>query len=406
MTTAKVYDVAVVGGGIVGVATAYALLQKPGLSVVVLEAEALLAPHQTGHNSGVIHSGLYYRSGSQKATFCRAGRALLIAFCLEREIPHRISGKLVVATRSEELPRLDELLERGRANGLQGLRRLSPEQIREFEPEASGLEAIHVPEAGVVDFGAVTAALAEAVRESGGEVRTDARVLSVHREGSEIILATEAGDVRCRVLVGCAGLQADRFARMTGLTPSVRIVPFRGDYFELVPERRTLVNALIYPVPDPRFPFLGVHFTRRISGHVEVGPNAVLSLHREGYGRFSFSARDARDLAFFPGLWRFLSRNIAPAAAEVRRSLTIASYARAARELIPVLRGSDLVRAGCGVRAQAMKPDGTLVDDFEIQEAEGMVHVLNAPSPAATASLEIGRVVAERVRGQMSRGAK
>lgn len=402
MTAPPGFDVAIVGGGIVGVATAHALLQDPRLRVVVLEAEARLAPHQTGHNSGVIHSGLYYKPGSAKAAFCREGRRALIAFCEARGVPYALAGKLVVATERAEVSMLDELERRAAANGLEGVRRLSEFQIQEHEPHAKGIAALLVPESGVVDYARVTAALASAVEERGGEVRVEARVSGVRRDGPRLVVESASGDVSCRVLVGCAGLNADRLARLSGLDPEVAIVPFRGDYFALVPERAHLVKALLYPVPDPRFPFLGVHFTRRITGVVEAGPNAVVALSREGYGRFSVSARDALAIAGFPGFWRFASRHLSTAAAEVWRSFSAAAFTRAARRLIPEIRGSDLVRAGCGIRAQAMTPDGRLVDDFQILEAPGMVHVLNAPSPAATASLRIGEEIASRARAQLA----
>lgn len=397
----KRYDVAVIGGGIVGVATALALLpsgsRKRPRSLVVLEAEERLAPHQTGHNSGVIHSGLYYKPDSMKARFCREGRARLLRFCDEHEVPYKLSGKLVVATREEERPLLLQLYERGKENGLKGLKRLSPEAMVEHEPHARGLEALLVPEAGVVDYTAVTEAAAAEMVRRGGELRKAARVLRVVREADALVVETTAGPISARFLVGCAGLEADRVARRSGISPPVRIVPFRGDYFELVPERRDLVNALIYPVPDPRFPFLGVHFTRRISGAVEVGPNAVLALKREGYGRFSFSPHDAFEIATFPGLWRFLLPYVGMAVGEVRRALSRDAFASWARTLVPEVGPRDIRRAGCGVRAQAMTPDGKLVDDFQIVEAERMVHVLNAPSPAATAGLKIGEHIAEIV---------
>jgi L-2-hydroxyglutarate oxidase len=396
-------DVAVVGGGIVGVATAHALLSsEPRPRLVLLEAEDRLAFHQTGHNSGVLHSGLYYKPRSAKAAFCRSGRRKMIAFCEARGVPYAITGKLVVATRPDELPRLDELRARGEANGLAGVRRLSIEEAREIEPSVTGLGALHVPEAGVVDFAAATAALGAAVAELGGEVRTGARLTRVARDGSRVVLETTAGEVRCRVLVACAGLAADRVARLAGLKPTVAVVPFRGDYFALVPERAHLVKTLIYPVPDPRFPFLGVHFTRRVNGLVEVGPNAVVALSRRGYGRFALSCADAFDVATFPGFWRFALKHASTAFDEVRRSFDAGAFTRAAQQLVPEVRTSDLARAGCGIRAQAMTADGGLVDDFLFVEAPGMVHVLNAPSPAATAGLAIGEEIAARVRKQLS----
>jgi L-2-hydroxyglutarate oxidase len=397
MSEANDVDVAVVGGGIVGLATAWALVcARKSPRVVVLESESRVASHQSGHNSGVVHSGLYYAPGSAKARLCRDGRRKLIEFCEKRDVPLRITGKLVVATRENERSLLAKLAERGRANGLQGLTSLSSEQIREHEPHAAGVAALLVPEAGVVDYAKVAAALARGIEESGGAVRTSARVLRIVRDGERLVLETEAGAIRSRALVACAGLQADRVARLAGLEPEVAIVPFRGDYFSLVPERAELVKTLIYPVPDPRFPFLGIHFTRRIDDLVEVGPSAVLALDRGGYGRYGASPRDAFDAAMFPGLWRFVARHLSTAAGEVVRTVSPAGFASAARRLVPDLRRSDLVRAGCGIRAQAMRSDGSLVEDFHFVEDARMVHVLNAPSPAATASLAIGEEIATR----------
>jgi len=402
MTLPEKVDVAVVGGGIVGLATAYALTKKkrpPALAL--LEAETRLAPHQTGHNSGVIHSGLYYKPGSAKATYCREGRLSLVRFCEEQGVPFRLCGKLVVATRPEERPLLALLEERAAQNGLAGVRRLSLEEMREREPHVSGLEALVVPEAGVVDFVGVAEALGRRVREAGGAIVTGARLRKVVPRDGALVLETEAGSLTARVLVACAGLDADRVARLAGIEPAVLVVPFRGDYFQLAPERRDLVKALIYPVPDPRFPFLGVHFTRRVSDVVEVGPSAVLAGKRTGYSRFSFSPRDVLETALFPGFWRFLSGHLAPAAAELHRAFHPAAFARAAQALVPEVKASDLLPAGCGVRAQAMARDGKLVDDFVIHESPRMVHVLNAPSPAATASLRIGAQIAELVRAHL-----
>jgi len=403
VTRTDTADVAVVGGGLVGLATAWALARGDGRPrVVVLEAEARVAAHQSGHNSGVLHSGLYYKPGSAKARLCRHGRARMLAFCAERGVPLTLSGKLVIATKDAERPLLHELAERGAANGLQGLELIPAERIRDLEPHAAGLEALSVPEAGVVDFPRAAAELARALGEEGGEVRTSARLTRVVRDAGELVVETSAGALRCRVLVACAGLQADRVARLSGVDPGVAIVPFRGDYFALRPERAALVKALVYPVPDPRFPFLGVHFTRRVDGVVEAGPNAVVALAREAYGAYAVSARDAFDVAAFPGLWRFVARHLPTAGAEVLRTLSRAAFARAARRLVPEIRSEDLVRAGCGIRAQAMRRDGSLVEDFHVVEGAGMVHVLNAPSPAATASLAIGEEIAARARKHLA----
>jgi L-2-hydroxyglutarate oxidase len=396
MEEARIRDVAVVGAGAVGLATAAALARGTTASVVVLEAEDRVAAHQTGHNSGVVHSGLYYRPGSLKARLCAAGREALYRFCAERGLPHERCGKVVVATRPEELPGLDELERRGRANGLAGLARLSPGALREREPHAAGIAALYVPDTGIADFAAVAGAHAEQVREAGGEVRTRARLLAVRRDGEALALETAAGVVRARGLVNCAGLQSDRVARLCGSHPGVAIVPFRGEYHALVAERRHLVRHLIYPVPDPRFPFLGVHLTRTIGGGVEAGPNAVLAFAREGYRKRDVSARDLAELLAWPGFWRMAARHAAKGLGEAWRSHSRAAFVAALRRLVPELRASDVAPAGAGVRAQALAPDGRLVDDFHVVDGERAIHVLNAPSPAATASIAIGEAIAAR----------
>jgi len=392
----KEWDVAVVGGGIVGLATARAIQLRRGSPTVVLEAEERLAAHQTGHNSGVIHSGLYYKPGSLKARNCVTGRAALARFCEENGIPHEICGKLVVAVSPEDSGRLAELERRGQANGLRGIRRLGAAEMREREPHVGGLEGLLVPETGIVDFSEVARVMARHVLERGGEIRTGCRVLAIRTGGGGFVLETARGAVAARHLVNCAGLQSDRVARLCGLRPGLRIVPFRGEYHELVSGREHLVRHLIYPVPDPRFPFLGVHFTRMIHGGVEAGPNAVLALKREGYGRFSLSPRDAMGTLGYAGFWRMAAQYWRTGCGEVWRSFSRAALARALRRLVPELTAPDLRRRGAGVRAQAVAPDGTLIDDFRILEAERMLHVLNAPSPAATASLSIGEALAER----------
>jgi len=389
-------EVAVVGAGIIGLATARAIQLRRGGPVVVLEAESRVAAHQTGRNSGVIHSGLYYKPGSLKARNCVEGREALYRFCDENGIPHENCGKLVVAVSPEEIARLEELERRGRANGLRGVRRLGPREMREREPHVAGREALLVPETGIVDFSEVARVMARHVQEGGGEVRTGWRVLAVRRDGDGFVLETSGGAVAARHLINCAGLQSDRVARLCGLRPGLRIVPFRGEYHELVSGREHLVRHLVYPVPDPRFPFLGVHFTRMIHGGVETGPNAVLAFKREGYGRYSLSLRDACSTLSYAGFWRLASRYWRTGCGELWRSLSRTALARALRRLVPDLNASDLRRSGAGVRAQAVAPDGTLLDDFHILEAERMLHVLNAPSPAATASLSIGAALAER----------
>jgi L-2-hydroxyglutarate oxidase len=391
----RTFDVAVVGGGIVGAATAMAILRRRRVSLVMVEKEDHLAAHQTGNNSGVIHSGLYYKPGSLKARNCTAGREALYRFCAERGIPAERCGKVVVATREKQLPVLEELRRCGEANGLTGLRRLRPEEIREIEPHATGIAGLFVPQTGIVDYARVTEGYAVEVRRGGGEVLLGARVLRIAHDGGGLVLETGKGEVRCRHLVNCAGLQSDRVARLAGAEPGVRIVPFRGEYYELVPECRHLVRNLIYPVPDPEFPFLGVHFTRMIGGGVEAGPNAVLAFKREGYSRWSFSAGDLFDAFSYGGFWRMAGSYWRMGLGELWRSWNKGAFVRALQALMPEIAPADLVPGGAGVRAQALDPDGKLVDDFRIVEAERQIHVLNAPSPAATASISIGETIAD-----------
>jgi L-2-hydroxyglutarate oxidase len=388
------YDLAIIGGGIIGVATARSLLDRPGLSIVVLEAESELARHQSGRNSGVIHAGLYYRPGSFKARLCTEGREELYRFCQEQEIPHRRCGKLVLATDESELPALEELETRARDNGLEGVLRLDAEGIREHEPNARGVAALWVPQTGVVDFAKVTRALARRLESGGGEVRTDSRVVGIRRRPRELVLETESGAVRCSYLVNCAGLQSDRIARLSGFRPDVRLVPFRGEYFQLVPERRELVRGLIYPVPDPRFPFLGVHFTRTIDNEVEAGPNAVLALHREGYSRLSLSLRDTGEVLTYPGFWRLARSYWQTGIGEMHRSLSTSAFVAGLQRLVPAVTTRDVRPAAAGVRAQAVDRRGRLLKDFSILEDQRTIQVLNAPSPAATAALAIGRHIA------------
>jgi (S)-2-hydroxyglutarate dehydrogenase len=393
VASSESFDIAVVGGGLVGTATAMALARS-GRSVAVLEAEDRVAAHQSGHNSGVIHSGLYYKPGSLKARLCVEGARALYRFCAEEGIAHRRCGKLVVATRAEELPRLAELEQRGRANGLTGLRRLAAEEVHEFEPHAAGIAALWVPETGVVDFPAVARAYARRVEAAGGKVLTGARVTAVRRDGAGLAVETAAGTVACELLVNCAGLQADRVARLCGARPDVRIFPFRGEYYELVEGRRELVRGLVYPVPDPRFPFLGVHLTRTVDGRVEAGPNAVLAWRREGYRRLSFAPRDAADIVSYPGFWRMALRFWRTAALETWRSAVPGAFVRDLHRLVPEIAPADVRRGGSGVRAQALDRQGRMIDDFRIVASERAIHVLNAPSPAATASLAIGERIA------------
>ena len=397
----RAHDVAVVGGGIVGVASAAALAAR-GLRVVVLEAADRLAAHQSGHNSGVIHAGLYYRPGSLKARLCTEGREALYRFLQEENIPHRRCGKLVVATRASELGALDELERRGRANGLTGLKRLTGEALKEHEPEVTGVGGLWVSETGVVDYARVTAAYARRASDSGVQFFLGARVTRVTEDGPGLRLESTAGDVNARFLLNCAGLQADRVARLTGADPGVRIVPFRGEYFDLRPERATLVRGLIYPVPDPALPFLGVHLSRTVHDHVHAGPNAVLAFAREGYSRRTVSGADLFETLTYPGFWRMAGRQWKSGVAELRRSFSKRRFVRSIQELVPAIGEADVVPGGSGVRAQAIDPTGRLIDDFHLVDSPRALHVLNAPSPAATASLAIGRSIASRVAERLS----
>lgn len=391
-------DVLVVGGGIIGLSTAYALSRAaPGTRVTVLEKEPGPARHQTGRNSGVIHSGIYYRPGSLKARFAVRGAAEMVKFCAEYGLPHEVTGKLIVATDRAELPRLHALVQRGRENGIP-VRELGPAQISAYEPHVGGIAAIHVGTTGICDYGAVAARLAEA---SGAEVRYGARVTAVDRRPWGVAVRTADGAVvRARALVNCAGLHCDAVARLAGDEPGMRIVPFRGEYYELA--RPGLVRGLVYPVPDPAFPFLGVHLTRGVDGGVHVGPNAVPALAREGYGRLTVRPGELAGTLAWPGAWAIARRHWRYGAGELRRSLSKTAFTEAVRRLLPEVRAEDLRPAPAGVRAQAVLRDGTLVDDFLIREAPRTVHVLNAPSPAATASLPIGREVARRALAHLS----
>jgi L-2-hydroxyglutarate oxidase len=392
----KKYDVVIIGGGIVGTATAMALSKKKNISILILDAEAKLAAHQTGNNSGVIHSGLYYKPGSLKAKNCVSGRESIYKFCEEHDIAHDRCGKVVVATQKEEIPRLDDLQQRGTANGLKGLRRLKPEEIKEYEPHVFGIDGLHVPETGIVDFNQVTEKFAQIVQDRGGEVRLNSKVTACKKNSDELVLETTGGEFHCKYLVNCGGLQSDRVAKMCGVNPGLKIIPFRGEYYELVENKHGLVNNLIYPVPDPQFPFLGVHFTRMIHGGVEAGPNAVFAYKREGYKKTDISLKDLVDTVFYKGFVIMISRHWKMGIGEMYRSYFKGAFVKALQRLIPELQSDDIHRGGAGVRAQALEPNGFLVDDFRIVEAERMVHVLNAPSPAATASITIGETIAEK----------
>jgi L-2-hydroxyglutarate oxidase len=401
------YDIAVIGGGIVGMASAMSLLET-GVArrggggshpIVVLEAENTLAAHQTGRNSGVIHSGLYYKPGSLKATLCARGKDEMFRFCKERGVKHERCGKIVVATHAGELPALEELERRGKANGLGGVRRCSREELREHEPHVNAVAGLHVPETGIVQYPEVTRAMAMVVGERGGLVRTGARVLAVTPDGNDFVLTTSGGEVRCGAIVNCAGLQCDRIARLCGVEPGIRIIPFRGEYYDLHPHAWHLCRNLIYPVPDARFPFLGVHFTRAVDGLVEAGPNAVLAMAREGYTWGTVNPDDIASYLWYSGFWKMAAKYWKMGMMEMRRSLHRELFVRAMQTLIPEIRDSDVTPGRAGVRAQAVDPDGKLIDDFRIVQGPRMVHVLNAPSPAATASIAIGRHVAEIAGG-------
>ncbi|MCW2909349.1 MAG: 2-hydroxyglutarate dehydrogenase [Actinomycetia bacterium] len=398
------FDVIVIGAGLVGLATALALLtERPSLRLAVLDKETAVGTHQSGHNSGVIHAGLYYQPGSLKARFCAAGRLAMMEFAESHQIPYRRTGKLVVASRDTELPRLAGLAERGRANGL-AVREIGPAEISEIEPSVRGLRALHIPESGVIDYRQVSAAYAEDVTKAGGQVLTGHGVRGLARRRDGWVAETAAGTLLGRTVVACAGLQADRIAAMTGQGGrDYRIVPFRGDYYTFRPAAAGLVRGLVYPVPDPAFPFLGVHFTRGVDGTLHAGPNAVPALAREGYGRLSVSGRDLLDSLRFPGLRRLARAYAGTGALEIWRDVVKPAYLAEMRRYIPGIAARDVTFGPSGIRAQCLSRSGALVDDFLVEEGDGVIHVLNAPSPAATASLVIGRHIAARVADHLTR---
>jgi L-2-hydroxyglutarate oxidase len=401
----ETYDVAVIGGGIVGLATARAVAARlPGVSLIVIEKEAEPATHQTGHNSGVLHTGIYYKPGSLRARLCVQGHRAMAEFCRHEGLPLREGGKIILAATESQIPRLEELHRRGEANGVRRLRRLDGDELREREPHAVGSAALDVPEAASVDFAAVARRIAERLP---GDLRTGAALEAVEvGDGEAVTLAAGGATIRARLVVNCAGLHSDRVARLAGVAPEVRIVPFRGEYYRLGDEAASLVRSLIYPVPDPTFPFLGVHFTRRVDGTVEVGPNAVPALGREHYRGARPNAADMAEMLRFGGFWRLVARHWRAGGAEIWRSRIRAAYARSARALVPEVAAADLLPGGAGVRAQAVTADGRLMDDFAIEESSGFVHVLNAPSPAATASLAIGEHVADLAVRRLGRARR
>jgi (S)-2-hydroxyglutarate dehydrogenase len=390
-------DVAIIGGGIVGLATAYQLTRRfQGTRVVVLEKEGGVGRHQTGHNSGVLHSGIYYKPGSLRAVNCREGKKAMEAFCASEGIPYDICGKVIVAVSDDELGALQRIFERGQANGVR-CEMIDKPRLAEIEPHAAGVRAIHVPETGIVDYCQVCERLAEHVRNNGGEVLLGAKVTRMTQTPGGLIMQTTVDEVECRCAVNCTGLHTDRMTALSGRKPDFRVVPFRGEYYALKPEAHSLCRSLIYPTPDPSFPFLGVHFTRLIGGGVECGPNAVLAFAREGYRKTDVDLKDLASTLTYPGFLRLAARYWRTGLGEMWRSISKAAFVRALQRLIPDIRKEHLETAPAGVRAQAIAPDGTMIDDFLIEETDRVVNVCNAPSPAATASLNIGKLIVDRL---------
>ena len=388
------FDLVVIGGGVVGLSTALNMLRTfPRLRLLLVEKEDRVARHQSGHNSGVIHSGIYYKPGSLKARLCFAGRDAMVAFCAEHNIPYEICGKLIVAVTEEEVPRLRALYERGKANGLQGLEMLERSQALEIEPNVGGVAWLRVPSTGITDYVTVCEKYAEMIAAQGGTVKINTKVSGIHRNGNTTVVETTQGAFSTRYIINCAGLHSDRVSKMSGKTPEVQIVPFRGEYYDLAPSSEHMVKHLIYPVSDLRFPFLGVHFTRRVRGGVDAGPNAVLAFKREGYTRTDFNLRDTTGTFTYSGFWRMAYKYWKSGLGEFYRSSSKPAFVRALQRLMPSLQESDLVKDGSGVRAQAVNRDGSLVDDFKFVASDNMLHVWNVPSPAATASLAIGQEI-------------
>jgi len=396
-STAKTTDFLVIGGGIIGLSVGMNLTEQfPGKRLLVLEKEGTWAAHQTGHNSGVIHSGVYYRPGSLKAKMAREGNRAMVEFCVKHEIEHEICGKVIVATEPEELPLLKNLYNRGVANGLE-IKEIGRDELNAIEPRARGIAALHVPSTGIVNYQKVAETFARLIQERGGDLCLGAKVEQIAQNGTGSVIESTKGSFHAKFVINCAGLHSDRVAVMAGLRPKMKIVPFRGEYYELKPEKRYLVKHLIYPVPNPTFPFLGVHFTRMSDGRVHAGPNAVLALKREGYRKFDVNLRDLFDMINYPAFWRLAGRHLREGANEMLRSMSKASFVRSLQRLIPEVQMDDLVPASPGVRAQALLDDGTLMDDFFILPGERSMHVCNAPSPAATASLEIGKMIVNQI---------
>lgn len=394
------YDFAIVGGGIVGLSTGMAIYDRfPNAKVVIIEKEGSVAEHQTGHNSGVIHSGIYYKPGSFKARFARQGSQSMREFAEKYDIAHDICGKVIVATKQEELPLLDNLYERGLQNELD-ITKISKEELKEIEPHVAGLGAIRVPMAGIINYKQVSEKFAEIIQERGGDILLNTKVEKINEGSDSVVIETTNGTVKASLVINCAGLHSDRVAAAAGYKTDMKILPFRGEYYKLIPEKRHLVKHLIYPVPNPKFPFLGVHFTRMISGEVDAGPNAVLAFKREGYKKIDFSARDLAESLAFKGLWKMAGKFAKEGLDEYVRSFSKAQFTKSLQALIPEIQEDDLIPAPAGVRAQALKDDGSMVDDFNIIMGDRTIHVCNAPSPAATASIEIGKEVVRRIPEQ------
>lgn len=395
------YDLLVIGAGIVGLASAYTFLQRfPEKRVLVLEKEDQVGKHQSGNNSGVIHSGVYYKPGSSKAINCRRGYQLLLEFAKEHKIKHEVCGKIIVAVKQEELPLLDTIFERGVANGLEGLRFLDSEQIKEIEPHVQGIRAIHVPQAGIIDYPGMCLKLEQLIKAKGGQITFGAEVTSIQPDDTSVVVRTKSQQYSATKVVSCAGLFSDRVSNMTREEEDLRIIPFRGEYYKLKKERQGLVKHLIYPVPDPNFPFLGVHFTRMVSGEIEAGPNAVLAFKREGYKFFDINLKDLMATLSWPGFWKIVGKYGKTGTKEMYRSLSKRQFTKALQGLIPEVNMSDLEPGGAGVRAQACDRDGKLLDDFDIQLEGNVMHVRNAPSPAATSSLAIGEYIINELNGE------
>ena len=391
------YDFAIIGGGIVGLSTAMALGERyPNAQILVLEKESEWAFHQTGNNSGVIHSGLYYKPGSFKAKFCRDGSRSMVEFCQKHDIDHEVCGKVIVATNEQELPRLENLYIRGLENDIP-VKRISPEEVKEIEPHVSCVGGVQVFSTGIVNYKKVCLKYAELIGKQGGELRLNTQVLQIARSGKNQVLETNKGNFETRFVINCAGLHSDRIAKLGKVNPQVKIVPFRGEYYELTPEKRYLVKTLIYPVPNPDFPFLGVHFTRMIDNSVHAGPNAVLSLKREGYKKTDFDFRDFAEVITYPGFWKLAAKHADEGIQEIIRSFSKAAFVKSLQKLIPEVQAEDIIPTHAGVRAQALMNNGSLVEDFLIVEGENSIHVCNAPSPAATSSLEIGKAIVAQI---------